>query len=193
MYTPPADVRRFCAPTEDVQPWRAKLRAMRGEEFKPVPGCHPDAHLYIQGEVHDPSACVLNGVSGNAGVFSTGPDLCTFAQMMLDEGRFQNLQLVKASTVKMWTKRQSERSSRALGWDTPDGPYSRFAARFSPESYGHTGYTGPSIWIDPTNRCYAIYLNNRVHPTSENGKLVRTYRPRFHHAVADLLGLAAGR
>jgi CubicO group peptidase (beta-lactamase class C family) len=186
MYNVPAELRARCAPTEAVEPWRTKLRALRHEDFKPLPGCHPDAHIYIQGEVHDPSADVLNGVSGNAGVFSTGPDLCKFAQMLLDEGSVGTKQIVKSETIDQWTTCQSRRSSRGLGWDTPYGPYSRFASAFSPQSFGHTGFTGTSIWIDPKLYAYVILLTNRVHPTADNKKQTRFRKP-FHDAAAMAL------
>ncbi len=187
MYNAPPELRARCAPTEPVEPWREKLRELRHENFKPLPGCHPDAHLYIQGEVHDPSAMVLDGVSGNAGVFSTAPDLCKFAQMMLDEGAAPSgKQLIKPETIDTWTTCQSRRSSRALGWDTPYGPYSKFAASFSPQSFGHTGFTGTSIWIDPKLYAYVILLTNRVHPTADNKKQIRFRRP-FHESASSFL------
>lgn len=188
MYNPPADLRERCAPTEDVQPWRTHLRELRHENFKPTPGCHPDAHLYIQGEVHDPSADVLNGISGNAGLFSTAPDLAIFCQMMLSEGIFWGRRIVKAATIRQWTQRVSEASTRALGWDTRSEHHPSASTKFSMHAYGHTGYTGTSIWIDPPNQMFAVLLTNRVHPTSENNKLTH-FRPIFHEAVAGAFGI----
>lgn len=184
MYRVLPALRSRCAPTEPVDDWRKNLRQMRGEKFVPTPGCHPDAHLYIQGEVHDPSAEVLNGVSGNAGVFSTAPDVCKYAQMMLDEGVANGKRIIKAETIRTWTHRQNPHSSRGLGWDTTHGPYSQFASAFSSKSYGHTGYTGTSIWIDPEGQVYGILLTNRVFPTAENNKLTH-FRRQFYDAVAE--------
>lgn len=191
LYAPPPDLRPRCAPTEYIEPWRTKLRDLRHETFTPTPGCHPDTHLYIQGEVHDPSADVLNGISGNAGLFSTAPDLATFATMMISEGTFWGRRIVKADTVRTWTQRQSDASSRALGWDTktPGEHYSSAGSKFSTHSFGHTGYTGTSIWIDPVNQMFAILLTNRVHPTSNNNKLTHV-RPKFADAVATAFGIS---
>ncbi|HZZ44329.1 MAG TPA: serine hydrolase [Tepidisphaeraceae bacterium] len=188
MYNPPADLRERCAPTEDVEPWRTKLRALRHQDFKPVPGCHPDAHLYIQGEVHDPSADVLDGISGNAGLFSTAPDLAIFAQMMLSEGTFWGRRIVKADTIRQWTRRINPDSTRALGWDTKSEHHASAGTKFSMHSYGHTGFTGTTIWIDPANQMFAVLLTNRVHPTSNNNKLTHI-RPLFHDAVATAFGI----
>ena len=175
-----------CAPTEPVDEWRKHLRAMRHEKFVPIPGCHPDAHLYIQGEVHDPSAEVLNGISGNAGVFSTCPDVCKYTQMMLDEANLPTgNKLSKPKLFAHWTRRQNpDIGSRGAGWDTSRGPYSQFASAFSDKSFGHTGYTGTSIWADPETRVFGILLTNRVHPTAENNKLTH-FRRLFYDAVAE--------
>lgn len=185
MYRVPTNLRPRCAPTEPVNDWRKKLRAMRHESFTPIRGCHPDAHLYIQGEVHDPSAEVLNGISGNAGVFSTCPDVCKYTQMMLNEGVTQDgKRIIKAETIRTWTRKQNTIGSRGLGWDTSRGPYSQFASAFSTKSFGHTGYTGTSIWADPQGKIFGILLTNRVHPTAENNKLTH-FRRVFYNAVAQ--------
>jgi CubicO group peptidase (beta-lactamase class C family) len=186
MYCVPAKLRPRCAPTEPVDEWRKKLRAMRHEKFVPIPGCHPDAHLYIQGEVHDPSAEVLNGVSGNAGVFSTCPDVCKYTRMMLDEGMANGKRIIKAETIRDWTRRQNDIGSRGLGWDTSHGPYSQFASAFSRKSFGHTGFTGTSIWADPETKVYGILLSNRVYPTAENNKIIH-FRRLFYDAVAEVV------
>ncbi|HWB54945.1 MAG TPA: serine hydrolase, partial [Tepidisphaeraceae bacterium] len=183
-YNVPAELRGRCAPTEEVRPWRERLRKMRNEDFAPVHGCHPDAHLYIQGEVHDPSAEVLDGVSGNAGMFSTLLDTCKYMQMMLDGGAVGGRQILRAETIRDWTRRQSEGSSRALGWDTPGGPYSHFAEAFSAHSFGHTGYTGTSVWADHESGVYGVLLSNRVFPTAENKKII-AFRRVFYDAVAE--------
>jgi CubicO group peptidase (beta-lactamase class C family) len=184
MYRVPPALRARCAPTETVDDWRRGLRAERHENFPPLRNCHPDAHLYIQGEVHDPSAEVLNGVSGNAGVFSSCPDVCKYMQMMLDEGSANGKQIIKAATIRSWTHRQNDHGSRGLGWDTPHGPYCQFASAFSNHSFGHTGYTGTSVWADFSSRVYGILLANRVFPTSENNKIIH-FRRVFYNAVAE--------
>ncbi|HET6567071.1 MAG TPA: serine hydrolase domain-containing protein [Rhodothermales bacterium] len=132
-------------------------------------------HRLVQGEVHDETAYVLGGVSGNAGLFSTAEDLSRFARMMLNHGRFNGTQFLKPETVKLFTTRVTELGpdvTRALGWDTPSREgYSSAGHLFGPHSFGHTGFTGTSIWIDPDAKLFVVLLTNRVYPTRENSKL----------------------
>src|SRR5690606_18274611 len=101
----------------------------------------------VWGFVHDENAWAIGGVAGHAGLFSSARDLAAFATMMLNGGRHAGAQIIRPETVARWTARQGQ-SSRALGWDTPSGSSS--AGRyFSPRSFGHTGFTGTSIWMDP--------------------------------------------
>jgi CubicO group peptidase (beta-lactamase class C family) len=133
----------------------------------------------IHGEVHDPNAWALGGVAGHAGLFSTARDLAVFAQMLLNGGEYGGVRIVKPQTVARWTAPQGPGASRALGWDTPGGESS--AGRyFSPRSFGHTGYTGTSLWVDPERGLFVILLTTRVNPTASNQKHVPLRR-----AVAD--------
>jgi serine-type D-Ala-D-Ala carboxypeptidase len=114
----------------------------------------------LQGEVHDENAYALGGVAGHAGLFSTANDLAVFAQMMLNGGTYDGVRIVSDSTIALFTKRAA--GSRALGWDTADGDGG--AGRYLTErAYGHTGYTGTSMWIDPDREMFVILLTNRVH------------------------------
>jgi CubicO group peptidase (beta-lactamase class C family) len=133
----------------------------------------------LRGIVHDENAWALGGVSGNAGLFSTARDLSVFAQMMLNGGEYNGTRILKSTTIARWTARQGKESSRALGWDTPS-PGSSAGRYFSPRSFGHTGFTGTSIWIDPEKQLYVILLTNRVDPTRANQKHIPLRR-----AVAD--------
>jgi beta-N-acetylhexosaminidase len=123
---------------------------------------------YIRGRVHDGIAAGLAGVSGNAGLFSTGPDMAVYAQMMLNKGSYNDTQIFQPETVELFTKRANILldNSRCLGWDSPMGKASAgvYAGR---NSFGHTGYTGTSMWIDPDNNVYVILLTNAVHPHRE--------------------------
>ena len=115
----------------------------------------------LRGVVDDQNAFALGGVAGQAGLFSSARDLAVFAQMMLDGGMHRGAALLRPETVARWTSRQNAISSRALGWDAPapgasSGPY------FSPRSFGHTGYTGTSVWIDPERSVFVVLLMNRV-------------------------------
>ncbi len=114
----------------------------------------------LQGEVHDENAYALGGVAGHAGLFSTAKDLAVFAQMMLNGGTFDSVRIVSDTTIALFTRRAA--GSRALGWDTADGDGG--AGRYLTErAYGHTGYTGTSLWIDPDREMFVILLTNRVH------------------------------
>jgi CubicO group peptidase (beta-lactamase class C family) len=165
MYRPPDSLRSRIAPTE-VDSWRGRL---------------------VHGEVHDENAFGLGGVAPHAGLFSTARDLGAFAQMMLNGGTYRGRRLLRPETIALFTRRANlvPGSSRALGWDTPSKPSSA-GELFSASSYGHTGFTGTSLWIDPERELFAILLTNRVHPTRENSKIT-ALRPEFHDAVIDAL------
>jgi CubicO group peptidase (beta-lactamase class C family) len=126
-------------------------------------------------------------VAPHAGLFSTARDLGSFAQMMLNGGAYGGRRLLNASTIALFTRRANlvPGSSRALGWDTPSEPSSA-GKLFSSSSYGHTGFTGTSLWIDPERELFAILLTNRVHPTRENPK-IGELRPAFHDAVIEAI------
>ena len=114
----------------------------------------------LQGEVHDENAYALGGVAGHAGLFSTASDLSIFAQMILEGGEYKGVRIVSDSTVKLFTTRAA--GSRALGWAMADGQWG--SGRFMSEgSFGHVGYTGTSLWIDPEREMFVILLTNRVH------------------------------
>jgi CubicO group peptidase (beta-lactamase class C family) len=133
----------------------------------------------VHGKVHDENAWAIGGVSGHAGLFSTARDLSIFAQMLLNGGEYNGVRIVKSSTLARWTAPQSGASSRALGWDTPSKGSSS-GSYFSARSFGHTGFTGTSIWIDPEKNLFVVLLTNRVDPTRENNRHVPLRR-----AVAD--------
>ncbi len=134
---------------------------------------------HIHGDVHDPNAFAMGGVAGHAGLFSSARDLSVFAQMMLNGGEINGVHLLRPTTIARWTARQGPESSRALGWDTPS-MNSSAGHYFSPRSFGHTGYTGTSIWVDPEEQLYVILFTNRVDPTSANQK-----QAPLRRAVAD--------
>jgi CubicO group peptidase (beta-lactamase class C family) len=150
-------------------------------------------HRLLRGEVHDESAARLGGVSGNAGLFSNATDLARFATWLLgtvvNRPRPPAPALVRPDFVAMFVKRQGipPGSTRALGWDTPsDSGYSSAGTKLSRRSFGHTGYTGTSIWMDPDNDLFIILLTNRVNPTRANTKILEV-RPRVADLVAEAL------
>lgn len=114
----------------------------------------------IQGEVHDENAFAMGGVAGHAGLFSTAADLSVFAEMMLNGGAYNGVRIVAESTVTLFTTRAV--GHRALGWDTPTGSYGS-GHYLSASAFGHTGFTGTSIWIDPERDMFVVLLTNRVH------------------------------
>src|ERR1035438_2846201 len=146
MFQPPAALAPRIAPTERVTNDSPPLR----------------------GVVHDPTARNMGGVAGHAGVFSTARDLARFAQMMLNGGELDGVRIVSAATIQKFTEPQTPPDQpilRGLGWDI-DSPYSGNRGELFPiGSFGHTGFTGTSLWIDPNTQTYVILLGNSVHPT----------------------------
>ena len=123
---------------------------------------NPPRGYPLRGEVHDENAYVMGGVAGHAGLFSTASDLAMFAQMMLNGGELNGVRIIAHSTVALFTARTAEKGSRGLGWDTcaKDSACGRL---LSPRAFGHTGFTGTSLWIDPDRDLFVILLTNRVH------------------------------
>ena len=146
----PTAERARIAPTE-LDPWRGRI---------------------LRGEVHDENAARLDGVSGHAGLFGSAPDLLTFGEWMVkgwNEGRIPLVPSFPRSLVQTFTRRQDlvPGSSWALGWDTP-GPGGSGGTLLSTHSFGHTGFTGTSLWIDPEHQLVIVLLSNRVNPTRAN-------------------------
>ncbi len=137
----------------------------------------------MQGEVQDENASVLGGVAGHAGLFSTAGDLALFAHAMLNGG----YPILRPDTVQLFTRRESvpTGTSRALGWDTPSSP-SQSGKYFGPRSFGHLGYTGTSLWIDPDRQLSIALLTNRTWPDCQS-TAIKKVRPAFHDAVVEAL------
>lgn len=121
---------------------------------------YPPRGYPLRGEVHDEAAYELGGVAGHAGLFATASDLAVFAQMMLNGGTYKGVRIVSDTTVARFTGRTA--GSRALGWDTCIGGGS-CGFYLGSRAYGHTGYTGTSLWIDPDRQTFVIVLTNWVH------------------------------
>jgi CubicO group peptidase (beta-lactamase class C family) len=175
--------------------------AMFDTMFKPPkklwPGIAPTEidnqyrHRLLQGEVHDENAAAIGGVSGHAGVFSTAPNLAAFCQMLLNGGVYAHQRILRRATIAEFTEpQQLSGGTRTLGWAVPTegGSSGHF---MGPHTFGHTGFTGTSIWIDPDRQLFVVFLTNRVYPTRENQKLAKV-RPALHDAVMQSLGLATG-
>lgn len=141
----------------------------------------------LHGVVHDPNAWALGGVAGHAGLFSSAADLAVFAQMMLNGGWYDGVRILRPETIARWTARQGPYSSRALGWDTPSGQSSS-GRHFSARAFGHTGFTGTSMWMDPERGLFVILLTSRVNPTADNQRHVplrRSFADAVQRAVID--------
>jgi len=159
---------RFCPPPD----WRDRTAPTLNDNYF--------RHKIIQGEVNDENAWVMNGVAGHAGVFSTARDVAKFAHCWVRGGA----PILKPETVTEFTRQQSG-TPRALGWDRPTPPSSS-GQFFSPESFGHLGYTGTSLWIDPARALAVILLTNRTWPDTKN-QAIKQIRPRFHNAIIEAL------
>jgi CubicO group peptidase (beta-lactamase class C family) len=154
--------RRLVAPTED-DPWRGRV---------------------LRGDVHDENAYAMGGVAGHAGLFGTASAVlvvsgCWLRAYLGGDG------LLSPEPVRLFVSRQERTagSSWGLGWDTPSAPSSS-GTRFSPLSFGHLGYTGTSVWIDPKSQLEVVLLSNRVHPTRQNNG-IQTFRPLIHDLVYE--------
>ena len=145
----------------------------------------------IHGYVHDENAHSLGGVAGHAGLFSTAKDLVIFSQMMLNKGLYGWKRIFKQETVDLFTARANlvSQSSRCLGWDSPSGASSG-GVYLSDASYGHGGYTGTTLWIDPDNEIIVVLLTNAVHPNRKNkDPKYFDWRHRIHSAVYESLSI----
>jgi len=160
FYRPPESLLGFCVPTEVVN------------------------GIPLRGVVHDPLARLQGGVSGNAGLFSTADDLAVFAQMFLNKGEWKGVRVLSPLTVERMTEIYPKvgGSGRGLGWDL-DSDYATVRGDlFGPASYGHSGYTGTSVWIDPETQTSVVFLTNRVHP-DDKGDII-ALRSKVANVVA---------
>ena len=164
-FNPPAAWKPQIPPTADDQTFRKRI---------------------IQGEVQDENASVLGGVAGHAGLFSTAADIAMFAHALLRGGS----PIARPDTLTVFTRREASPpgTSRALGWDTPSAP-SQSGKYFPQGSFGHLGYTGTSLWIDPERQLSITLLTHRTWPDCAN-QAIREVRPRFYDAVVEALGAA---
>ena len=141
----------------------------------------------LHGVVHDGNAWAIGGVTGHAGLFSSARELSIFSQMLLNGGTYDGARILSPTTVARWTTRQDHTSSRALGWDTP-APAASAGRYFSPRSFGHTGFTGTSIWIDPERGVFAVLLMNRVNShgaSTRHAQMRRDLADAVQASIAD--------
>ena len=172
IFTPLGMTRtRFCPPPE----WRNAI--------PPTEDDRTFRHRIIQGEVNDENASVMGGVSGHAGLFAPAIDVARFAECMLRGGS----PIVQPTTVELFTRREDSPvgTSRALGWDTPSEP-STSGRYFSSRSFGHLGFTGTSLWIDPQRQLSVTLLSNRIWP-DRGSRAIRQVWPLLHDAIVEAL------
>ena len=169
LFNPPRALRAGIPPTENDLNYRKRL---------------------IQGEVHDQNAWAMGGIAGDAGLFSTAGDVAVFAQMILNGGIYAHHRVVSRATISEFNAHQTiGNSARTLGWDVALDPAAtgRF---FSTRAFGHYGFTGTSLWIDPEHNLFIILLTNRVNPSVDNIK-IRRVRPELHDAIFEALGFTS--
>jgi CubicO group peptidase (beta-lactamase class C family) len=140
----------------------------------------------VRGTVHDENAWVLGGVSGHAGLFSTAPNLAILLQMELNGGTYGGRRYVNEDVLRRFTTRQSEKSTRGIGWDMKPPSRSWAGTLLSPKTFLHTGFTGTSVAADPTRNLLVVFLTNRVYPTRASQK-IGLVRPLVHDAVVRAL------
>ena len=163
FFKPPKNFHNCCVPTQVI-------------DGKPLIGI-----------VHDPLARLQGGISGNAGLFSTADDLTIFSQMLLHKGKFNGVRILSPLTVERMTSVYPEVifSGRGFGWDLDSANSTNGGDIFGPNSYGHSGYTGTSIWIDPDTETTVIFLTNRVHP-DDKGSVI-SLRSKVANIVASAI------
>jgi len=160
MFRPPASLAERIVPTEYDSLWR---------------------HALVRGVVHDENAALLGGVAGHAGLFSTASDLAVFVQMLLNEGVYAGHRYLSSGTIRQFIGSRPEQR-RFLGWDFRSPVGSSSGSLFSARAFGHTGFTGTSVWVDPERRLFVVFLTNRVHPTRANRRIYDV-RPTVHDTI----------
>jgi beta-glucosidase-like glycosyl hydrolase/CubicO group peptidase (beta-lactamase class C family) len=167
LFNPPANLRSRIAPTENDTAWRKRV---------------------VHGEVHDENAAAMGGIAGHAGLFTTAGDLAIFCQSLLNGGVYAHQRILSRRTIELFTTpHEVAGRPRALGWAAfvPGGSGGNL---LSERSFGHTGFTGTSVWVDPERGLFVVLLTNRVHPSRENNQ-IEAVRTAVHDAVVESLGL----
>jgi uncharacterized protein YbbC (DUF1343 family)/CubicO group peptidase (beta-lactamase class C family) len=184
-FKPRADLRTRIAPTERRRAQAAYLGG-RAED------AGADGERWLRGEVHDPTAFRMAGVAGHAGLFSTADDLAIFCQMILNGGEYGGARILSPLGVAAMTRPRAvtdEGAARGLGWDIASSFSANRGDIFPPGSFGHTGFTGTSVWLDPASETFVVFLSNRVHPDGKGD--VTPLRSRVASIVASSLVDAA--
>jgi CubicO group peptidase (beta-lactamase class C family) len=160
------------------------------------PSYRKDDGTPVRGKVHDPTARKLGGVAGNAGLFSTAADLARFAAMLAQGGTLDGVPIFHEETIRQFTARQQDAGNRALGWETPNKSGGSAGGEVSRKAFGHTGFTGTSLWVDPETKTWTVLLTNRTfdpHASNRIQALRRAVNDRVAEAaeLADVNGVLA--
>jgi CubicO group peptidase (beta-lactamase class C family) len=161
------------------------LAKMPAERIAPTEDDKYFRKALVRGCVHDPGAAMFGGVAGHAGLFSNANDLAVLMQMNMQSGFYGGQKYFMPNTIEDFAKRQFAYNRRGLGWDKPEpdgnGPTSDYA---SPNTYGHTGFTGTAVWVDPDQNLVYVFLSNRVYPDAGNNKLIKqSIRTKIQDAI----------
>jgi CubicO group peptidase (beta-lactamase class C family) len=141
---------------------------------------------YLHGYVHDPSAALLGGLAGNAGLFASAHDLGVLFQMILNNGTYGGIRYISPAVIRQFTTRYDE-IQRGLGFDMPNHK-AKVGSKAPQSTYGHSGYTGTCVWVDPENELVYVFLTNRNHPNANNWRMVnQNVRERVHDAVYNAM------
>lgn len=174
LYSESLDVvfeNHFCYPlganTLCFNPWRT----ISLEQIAPTENDVTFRYQVLQGYVHDQAAAMMGGVAGHAGLFGSAYDLAKILQMLLNKGIYGGHQYISSETIDFFTSTQSKITKRGLGFDKYDPEKSSYSSYSSPSAYGHTGFTGTMVWVDPEYDLIYIFLSNRIHPYQYNRKL----------------------
>ncbi len=143
----------------------------------------------VRGVVHDPTARRLGGIAGNAGLFSTAADLARFAGMMSSGGELEGVRIFREETIRAFTARQPGAENRALGWETPKATGGSSGREFSRRAFGHTGFTGTSMWVDPERGTWTVLLANRTFDPQAPNR-IQALRRAVNDRVAQAAELA---
>ena len=175
FFNPPSNFKKLIAPTEYDKYFRNKL---------------------LKGDVHDENAYIMGGISGHAGLFSKAEDISSYSKMMINQGYANGVRYFSKNIIKRFTEKSETilNSDYVLGWDTPSqNGKSSAGDYFSEFTYGHLGFTGTSMWLDPENEIIVILLTNRVHPNRDKkniGRRMYDFRRDFHNSIVkEILSL----
>jgi uncharacterized protein YbbC (DUF1343 family) len=184
-FNPRKELLARIAPTENI---KGQLSYLGGS----AEDAGPDGEKILRGEVHDPTAHRMGGVAGHAGLFSTADDLSIFCQMILNGGVYNGVRILSSLSVAQMTRPRAvadDGAARGLGWDMSSSFSANRGDLFPLGSFGHTGFTGASIWIDPASETFVIFLSNRVHPDGKGD--VAALRGKVATVVASAINDAS--